>query len=203
MSHSKPTRGSGLLEPLLARKRSDRARRLLDLTGDETILDIGCGSDPLFLKSISVTARVGVERSPSPVTGPIALVGWDAGGGHALPFKDASFDAVTMLAVLEHLPAAAVPNLFVEIHRVLKEGAAFVLTTPPPRTDALLGIFARLRLVSREEIEEHAQAYRSRDLQTLFEQSPFGGDSVRIGTFELGMNLWAHAKKTRSVDGTV
>ena len=45
-----------------------------------------------------------------------------------MPFVDDSFDCVTLQEVVEHLEN--VPHLFREVHRVLKPGGSFILTTP-------------------------------------------------------------------------
>jgi len=190
-----PTRGRGLLEGVLARKRAALATRLLATRVNDVVLDIGCGSDPLFLKRLHVAQRVAFERfvpRGAAEDGIVTTIA-DAAGARHLPFKNDSFDRIAMLAVLEHLPPHAVAPLLAEVHRILTPGGAFVVTTPPPWTDAILPIFARLRLVSKEEIEEHARAYTKRELTSMFAQSPFRGASV--GTFELGMNLWARAIK--------
>lgn len=194
---SGPTRGDGLLEGFLSKKRSDLALRLLDLPPDASILDIGCGSDPLFLKRIEASGRFGVDRLiPAPVSdGSVHIAMADVGALPRLPFKDGTFDAVTMLAVLEHLPPHSVPSLLLDIHRVLKERGVLILTTPPPRTNGLLKVLAKLRIVSPEEIDEHERAYTSGDLRGLLAASPFDERSVEIGTFELGMNLWARGVK--------
>lgn len=194
---SGPTRGDGLLEGFLSKKRTDLARRLLEIDPGAAILDIGCGSDPLFLKSVSVSRRFGIDRlvpSADP-DGSIHLAIADVGAQPHLPFKDDTFDAVTMLAVLEHLPPRSVPSLIVDIHRVLKGRGVLLMTTPPPRTNRLLKVLAKVRIVSPEEIDEHERAYTSKDLRDLFATSPFDHRTADVGTFELGMNLWARVVK--------
>lgn len=194
---SGPTRGSGLLEGFLSQKRSVMATKLLDEMRISSILDIGSGSDPLFLKSSTAPFRVGVDRLvPSDGREPgISIAVADVGATGTLPFKDASFDAVTMLAVLEHLPPASVLPLLDDIHRVLTDRGILVLTTPPPRTNALLKVLARFRIVSPEEIDEHERAYSARQLERLLNEGSFAGHRVEVGTFELGMNLWARVSK--------
>lgn len=46
------------------------------------------------------------------------------------PFVKNSFDVVTLLAVLEHLPEKSESNALQQIHNTLKEGGRLILTTP-------------------------------------------------------------------------
>ena len=57
------TRGHGLLEGFLARRRAGRANRLIrpELRGGR-ILDIACGSYPLFLSRCTFAERVGIDQ---------------------------------------------------------------------------------------------------------------------------------------------
>ncbi len=48
----------------------------------------------------------------------------------ALPFEDASFDAVTLIELVEHLPRPAIEGLLREARRVLRPGGKLILTTP-------------------------------------------------------------------------
>jgi len=58
------TRGSGLLEGFLARQRSRQARTLIPpSSGNGRVLDIGCGSYPLFLVGSEFAEKFGLEMS--------------------------------------------------------------------------------------------------------------------------------------------
>ncbi|MDZ4858141.1 MAG: class I SAM-dependent methyltransferase [Candidatus Hydrogenedentes bacterium] len=192
------TRGHGILEGLLARARSDKARSLLYPTAIiDSVLDIGCGSFPLFLSKVNVEKRVGLERHVEAElrTRGIQLIAHDIISTDPLPFPDSSFKAVTMLAVIEHVPFDVAVRLVREVRRVLYSEGIFVVTTPAAWTDGILRTMARLRLVSPEEIDEHAQTYSRESLRGLFLAGGFQPEEITIGSFELGMNLWAKAVK--------
>jgi SAM-dependent methyltransferase len=197
------TRGNGLLESFLAQRRSAQARKLLRRANtDGPLLDIGCGTVPRFLLDVVAEQRaedelVGLERfAPTVPRGSnIKLILGDAAGSPYLPFRSQTFGAVTMLAVLEHLPEASLQELTKEIGRVLRPGGSLVLTTPAGGTGVLLGLLAKIRFVSPVEIGEHEQLYSKDRLKRLLHESDFEAGTVRVGSFELGMNNWAMASK--------
>jgi SAM-dependent methyltransferase len=162
------------------------------------LLDVGCGIQPLFLTQAKAAVKVGLDRLAPPGgvdSGGVRLVDHDVVRAPRLPFDDAAFDAVTMLAVLEHIPAAPLHDLLRDIRRVLTPGGRLVLTTPAAWTDPLLRFLARVGVVSAEEIAEHETPCDRRRLRTLLEQAGFRPDAISIGSFEVGMNLWATADR--------
>ncbi|HEX7049415.1 MAG TPA: methyltransferase domain-containing protein [Longimicrobiales bacterium] len=193
------TRGKGRLEGFLARHRARMANRLIpeELRGGR-LVDIGCGSYPLFLTTTRFTERYGLDRltaeSGARVDG-ITLVHHDLGSKTALPFDSGSIEAVTMLAVFEHLEHDVLQYTLLEIRRVLRPGGIYILTTPAAWTDRLLRVLARVGLVSAEEIEEHQDAYTHERIAALLEEAGFERESMRFGTFEFSMNLWATARR--------
>lgn len=208
------TRGKGRLEAFLARHRAQMANRLIpdELRGG-TIVDIGCGSYPYFLTTTRFGRRYGLDRlvsggapeaageselpaSPSPgAPSGVTLIRHDLAERTALPFADGSVDVVTMLAVFEHLDHDVLRHTLGEIRRILRPGGVYIITTPAAWTDRILRMFARLGLVSAEEIEEHKDAYTHARIADLLAGAGFDRAAMRFGTFELGMNLWAMARR--------
>lgn len=194
------TRGTGLLEPILARWRANRANALIpDSLRAGRILDIGCGSYPYFLAHTAFQKKFAVEQIPLDrqvaSTLNIEFFNLDLNKSPALPFESGFFSAVTLLAVVEHFNPASMARLFLDIHRVLKPRGIVVLTTPAAWSDRLLRTLARMNLVSKEEINEHAYAYTLPLLGWYFGQAGFAMNETKFGYFEFGLNMWATAIK--------
>ncbi len=194
------TRGKGLLEPTLARLRTQRANQLIppELRAGR-ILDIGCGSFPYFLAHTAFQEKFAVDQLPMPketaVKNQIEFFTLNLNQEPRLPFEADYFEAVTLLAVVEHLNPDSMALLFQESRRVLKPGGRVVLTTPAAWSDGLLKFMARINLVSAEEIHEHAFAYTLPLLGWHFGQAGFEMTKVKFGYFEFMLNLWATATK--------
>lgn len=194
------TRGKGILEPLLARQRARIANRLIPSElRSGTILDIGCGTYPYFLSRTEFEKKVAIDQLPMPneVAAKLKIEGHSLNLNQKpfLPFEDLYFNVVTMLAVVEHLDPNSMAILFREIHRVLRPGGRVIMTTPAAWSDGLLHLMARLRLVSEEEINEHAYAYTLPLVGWYFGQAGFEMRKVKFGYFEFMLNMWAIAEK--------
>lgn len=194
---SKPTRGNGILEPFLARMRARQANRLIpnNLRAGR-ILDIGCGSYPYFLSHTVFKEKYAVDRLAT--DGLHADIHWhtlDLNNSSSFPFEDGYFNVITMLAVIEHLSPAYLVDIFKEANRLLLPGGMVILTTPAAWSDNLLHWMSRLRLVSKEEIDEHIFAYTLPLLGWYFGVAGFKMENVRFGYFEFWLNLWATAQK--------
>ncbi len=196
------TRGTGLLEVLLAKKRTGLANRLIpDSLRSGAILDVGCGMFPFFLVNTRFERRYGIDQVVSEADSKraesigIRLRGCNIEAGEGLPFEDATFDVITMLAVLEHISVPRLASVLREVRRVLNQQGLFIITTPAPWTDGLLRMLAALRLVSPVEIAEHKGAYGPEAIRTLLTEAGFEAGNIETGYFELGMNVWARALK--------
>lgn len=196
MASNIPTRGKGLLEPLLAQIRAQRANMLIRnelRTG--RILDIGCGSYPYFLSHTYFEEKFAVEQNAGISLENIRWYTLDLNTTPRLPFEDQFFNVVTMLAVTEHLNPDSLVILFRDIYRALNNGGQLVLTTPASWSDGILHTMAHLNLVSKEEIHEHVFAYTLPLLGWYFGAAGFSMTKVKFGYFEFGLNLWAVAEK--------
>lgn len=102
----------------------------LELPDGARALDAGCGSGRTLDLLASYAAASGVDLSPD-------AVGTARARGHddvhvapieRLPYPAETFDLVTCLDVLEHLPDDV--GALRELHRVARTGAALVVTVP-------------------------------------------------------------------------
>jgi 2-polyprenyl-3-methyl-5-hydroxy-6-metoxy-1,4-benzoquinol methylase len=195
-----PTTRGGLLEEFLSHQRVRVANRLIPpASRSGRLLDLGCGEHPRFLLATDFAEKHGVDRRAArqehaAVTG-FRRSDCDFETVTALPFADSYFDVVTMLAVFEHIDPPKLGTLVSEIHRILKPGGTYILTTPAAWTHHLLLSMATLRIVDPVQIAEHKDAYSRAKIASILRQGGFAEANMRFGFFEAFMNVWATARK--------
>ena len=183
-----------LLEAFLRRRRIARVLPYLRRYPQCRLLDIGCGRDAALLRAVEpwIASGVGIDAK-APALHTAKLRTRVAALTDRLPFDDAAFDCVTLLAVLEHLDfAEAMVN---EIGRVLRPGGGLVMTVPSHAAKPVLELLAfRLGFVSAAEIRDHKRYYGRADLKRLID----GSGSLRVVThryFQLGFNNLVFARR--------
>jgi SAM-dependent methyltransferase len=191
-----------MFENLLAGKRARIAEKAIPAKLRKgRILDIGCGSCPLFLFHTDFSEKYGLDKTTTVCardelqTGKVVLKTHDIEAENTLPFQDGFFDVVTMLAVFEHIFPERLPALTGEIYRVLKKGGAYIITTPSWWSDPILRMAARLKMVSALEIAEHKDVYNREKVVSILVTGGFLRDRIEGGYFELFMNMWVKAIK--------
>jgi 2-polyprenyl-3-methyl-5-hydroxy-6-metoxy-1,4-benzoquinol methylase len=97
----------------------------------------------------------------------------------------APFDAITMLAVLEHIPEAGYESLSGGCARFLKPRGHLIITVPSPLVDHILKVLKALRLVDGMSLEEH-HGYRVGQTTRIFAPPVF--HLVCRKHFQLGLN---------------
>ena len=197
MAKQRVTRGYGLLEKWLATKRARVANKLIPSSlRSGRLLDIGCGTYPFFLVHTDFREKVGLDHVVQKIDDDsMTLITYDLNRETTLVFEDNFFDVVTMLAVFEHIEPDRLSGVLYEVHRVLKPGGLYILTTPAKWIDELLRIMAKLRLVSPHEIEDHKDVYDHSKIISHLCRANFRKSSISCGYFELFMNLWVSAMK--------
>ncbi|MEO8205300.1 MAG: class I SAM-dependent methyltransferase [Chthoniobacterales bacterium] len=151
------------------------------------VLDIGGADGLLFTFSQNcVSGSVGIDPSlPADTSLP--------GGYHLkkgffpndLPDQSGPFDAVVMLAVLEHFPTDQHTILASGIAQFLRPGGLLLITVPSAMVDHILPILVKLRLIHGMSLEEH-HGYDVTHTQNIFPPPHF--ELVLHQRFQLGLN---------------
>lgn len=188
------TKDFNALDLFICRWRSRIVRRFI--RPRTTLLDFGCGHQALFLLSVAPDLQLGIG------------VDYDAAPSRPAPnvevrqfhfkdrfeFPDATFDQVTILAVLEHIPPDQVDTLFREFRRILKADGRILITTPTPASKPLLEFLAfKLKIISGPEIADHKHYYSRADIADLATRQELACEAYL--TFQFGLNSFASLAK--------
>lgn len=166
--------------------------RLLVASGhikkNDVILDLGCGVQHYLLTGGKDKFKLGYGLDydiEDYQEGNIRLINYKYQG--SLPLKENFFDKVFLLAVLEHIEEKNVQPLFLEFYRILKNGGRIIITTPTPRSKAILEFLAlKLKLVTAEEVTDHKHYYVSKEINDL--AAICGLKVINAKLFQLGLN---------------
>jgi 2-polyprenyl-3-methyl-5-hydroxy-6-metoxy-1,4-benzoquinol methylase len=148
------------------------------------VLDVGCADGALF-RRLGARIAGGVGLDPS------LREERNLGSARLLPGsfpRDApsgSFDTITLLAVLEHVPMSDQPLLATRCAELLVPGGHLVISVPQPAVDRVLDVLTGLRLLDAMSFEEH-YGFDVRLTRRLFEDA--GLELVTHRRFQLGLN---------------
>src|SRR5689334_14848580 len=171
------------IDRLLQRWRISKARPYV--APGARVLDIGCADGELFRRIPNVGAGIGIDPDLPPSTPPLANAVLFRGlFPESLP-GHGPFDVITLLAVLEHVPADAQGPLAMECARHLKPGGYLVITVPSPFVDHILAVLRFLKLIHGMALEQH-YGYDPKQTATLFAVG--GLQLIRARRFQLGLN---------------
>jgi SAM-dependent methyltransferase len=191
-----------LLDRVLQQWRFRRARPWVPAGAH--VLDIGCHQGE-FLTSLADRIGFGVGFDPLAVAAPsISRV-----APHRRPFRlvaeafpvpsgfaDESFDAVVLLATLEHiLDKDRLPR---ELFRLLRPDGRVILTLPSPRVDAVIDVLRRLHLADGMSVEQH-HGFAPEGVLQLFAADAFVLE--HRSKFQAGLNnLFVFRKPDRTAE---
>ena len=125
------------------------------------VLDVGCGAgglvrwlrergaEPVGVECGDAMRALALEADPENALDYVNAVGQD------LPFDDATFDVVTFIYSLHHVPENAMVDALTEAHRVLRPGGVAYIAEP---VAAGLGHQVSRLIDDETEVRAHAQA---------------------------------------------
>ncbi|MEA3336348.1 MAG: class I SAM-dependent methyltransferase [Chloroflexota bacterium] len=129
---------------------------------DKRILDVGCGAGNMAHHLAHYGRVTGLDLNPKPLK--VAQErGLEVRQGSAddLPFDDNSFDLITLLDTVEHVPNEH--GVFSECYRVLKPGGKLLVTVP-----ALMWLWSQ-----NDVINAHQRRYTQSELNKKLEHHGF------------------------------
>jgi ubiquinone/menaquinone biosynthesis C-methylase UbiE len=174
------------LEPILRKMRIAKVLPILRKFPECKLLDVGCGWEAKFLKSVEpyIASGVGIDFK-APKLENVKLRTMTATLNDKLPFEDNFFDVVSLMAVLEHLEKPL--DILQEIRRVLKNGGVLIGTVPSKAAKPVLEFLSyKLGIVNEAEIRDHKQYFNKKDLVEIFSKAGF--NNVKHKYFQFGMN---------------
>lgn len=176
------------IDLFVQRLRIRQAARFL--MPDDHVLDIGTADGTLF-RHLPHISGIGIDPDAVPENFPNAAL--IAGMfPRDLPDPRQRFDAITMLAVLEHVPEAAQRTLAADCYRFLRPGGRLIITVPSPRVDDILAVLKWFRLIHGMSLEQH-YGFDVAKTPALFRSAGF--ESLKSRKFQFGLNnLFVFAK---------
>ncbi|HMF11505.1 MAG TPA: class I SAM-dependent methyltransferase [Gemmataceae bacterium] len=182
-----------IVDRLLQAWRAWKARPWI--TAGARVLDIGCHQGE-FLRGLG--DHIGPSTGLDPLARPEAAPRFRI---VAEPFReptgfaDESFDAVVLLATLEHVPDKE--PLARECRRILTPGGRVIVTVPTPFVDRIVEWLCRLRLADGMSLDEH-HGFDPSQTPAIFTRHGF--DVEHAGWFQLGLNrLFVFRKRPESL----
>jgi SAM-dependent methyltransferase len=159
--------------------RTRSLRKIVKSERPQRMLDLGCGYQANVIKSLSgqIPHLTGVDLE-------VAFAS----------FEPRSFDLVTILSVLEHIPEPQ--EVLDGIHRVLAPGGTAIVHVPTWLGKPVLEWLAFKRGMGTASINDHRMYYRIPDLWPMMIKAGFRGQDVKMRYHTLGCALTATARPT-------
>lgn len=170
------------------------------LPAEASVLDVGTGNGRLFqLAGRKIRSGTGLDpgwkREDSPVWTEIHRLQFLHDRFPSDLLQGQTFDAITLLAVLEHIPEPQLEDVACGCRELLSDPGRVILTVPSPHVDQMLRLLKRFRLIEGMSLEEH-HGFRADRTIPLFERHGFA--CWRHQRFQMGLNhLFVFVKKTR------
>ena len=185
--HAVPTQPPAMTRLDRSLQRQRIARALPWIEPGAHVLDVGCADGALFrLAGERISSGVGIE--PTPVgEWPAEWTGRferRVGGFPDATAEGETYDAIVMLAVVEHIPEPELQQWAGMCARLLRPGGRLILTVPSPAVDTLLHWGIRLRLLAGMDAHHH-HGFSPHDVPPIFGSQL---TLVRRRSFQIGLN---------------
>lgn len=156
------------------------------VTKADKILDVGTHDGALF-RTVGSEFSVGVDPNlvePVPdLNDNIKLIR----GLFPGVVDDSDFDAIVILAVIEHLDAATQKQLAANCFQYLKPGGKVIVTTPSPAVDTILDILFFFKIIDgMGGTHDDHYGFDPADTVPVFEGAGFS--TKHTSRFQLGLN---------------
>lgn len=103
--------------------------------------------------------------------------------------KNAHFDTIVSLAVIEHLSVEEVFKIFQKFNLILNPGGRIFLTTPSRIAKPVLEFWAFIGIVDKKNIAEHKHYWSKKEIYGLAKKTGFAVKKYK--KFQIGFNQLA------------
>lgn len=150
----------------------------------DVVVDVGCADGIMFERWAGWIGRgFGVDPTLDRQVEHADYVLYPGHFPDALP--PVKCDVITMLAVLEHIPADQQAALAGICHELLEPKGRIVITVPSPRVDDILRLLSFARLIDGMSLDEH-YGFEAGHTVALFDAPRFR--LLQRRKFQLGLN---------------
>lgn len=150
------------------------------------VLDIGCSDGELFRVGRGrIASGVGIDMLPPAQWVGGAAVDRRTGAFPAAISPGETFDAITLMAVVEHVEEPELKEWARECAALLRPAGRVIITVPAPAVDRILHVGMALKLLDGMEAHQH-HGFDPRDALTVFAAAGLLLEAHR--RFQLGLN---------------
>ena len=161
------------------------SKALAHVPPDARLIDVGAHQGELFEK-LGQKLRTGFGIEPL-LASPLQRASYVVKPGFFPEVRpaDSDWNAITLLAVLEHVPRGQQAALAQACHDLLAPGGRVIITVPSHAVDYVLSVLKYLRLIDGMSLEEHF-GFEPGETSRIFASPRFR--LVRHERFQLGLN---------------
>jgi 2-polyprenyl-3-methyl-5-hydroxy-6-metoxy-1,4-benzoquinol methylase len=172
-----------IIDKLLQRWRINKAAKYIPEYC--LLLDVGCHQgEMLFLLHKKIKHGVGIDPLCT-TTSPYKNIELLVGKFPEMLSNTQQFNAITALALVEHIPEQELPAFFQNCYHHLLPNGRLICTIPDEKVDKILSVLTRWRLVKGMSLEEH-HGFKVEDTPKLAAGAGF--QLLKHSQFQLGMN---------------